>query len=88
MRAVLPLHPLVVDQADVGFVDQRRGLEAVIGSLAPHIPVGEPAEFGVHDGCQRVECAVVAVAPCTEKGTDVALNRLISPAVAIHCAEL
>jgi hypothetical protein len=31
---------------------------------------------------------VVAVTPCTEKGTDVALNRLISPAVAIHCAEL
>ena len=63
VRSILPLHPLVVDQADVGLVDQRGGLEAVVGSLAPHVPVGEPAEFGVHDGRQRVERAVVAVAP-------------------------
>ena len=75
MRPILPLHPLVVDQADVGLVDQRRGLEAVISSLAPHVPVGEPTEFGVHDGRQRVERALVAVAPGAEQGTDVAMKR-------------
>jgi hypothetical protein len=36
--------------------------------------VGEPTEFGVHDGRQRVERALVAVAPGAKQGTDVALT--------------
>jgi hypothetical protein len=63
-------------------------LEAVVGSLAPHVPVGEPAELGVHDGRQRVERAVIAAAPRAEKRTDVVPNRFICASAAIHRAEL
>jgi hypothetical protein len=46
----------------------------VIGSLVPHVAVGDPTEFSVDDGRQRVERAVVAVAPGAEQGTDVAMK--------------
>jgi hypothetical protein len=63
-------------------------LEAVVGPFAPHVPVGEAAELGVHDRRQRVERAVVAAAPRTEKRTDVAKNRFIPSSAAAHGAEL
>ena len=37
MRAILPLHPLIIHQAHVGFIDQGRRLEAVAGPLTFHI---------------------------------------------------
>lgn len=43
-----------------------------MGSLAPHVSVGEPAKLGVHDGRQRVERAVVAVAPVSPRAVSLA----------------
>ena len=75
MGAVLPLHALVVDQPHVGFVDQRRGLQAVAGALALHVVVRQTVEFVVHDRRQPGERALVPVAPRAEQRTDVVRNR-------------
>ena len=72
MGAVLPVHALVIDQPHVGFVDQRRGLQAVAGALALHVVARQAVELVVHDRCQLGERALVPVAPRTEKRTDVA----------------
>ena len=55
MGAVLPLHALVIDQPQVGFVDQRRRLQAVAGALALHVVVRQTTEFVVHDRRQQSE---------------------------------
>ena len=88
VRSILPSHPLIVDQSDIGLIDQRGGLKAVVGSLAPHVAMGKPAELGVHDGRQRVERAMIAVAPRTQKRTDVPTARFTFASAAAHRAEL
>jgi hypothetical protein len=63
MRAILPLHPGVIHQPQVGFIDQSARLEAVARPLTPHVPMGETVELCVHDGRQLVERPLVSVAP-------------------------
>ena len=67
MGAVLPLHALVVDQPHVGFVDQRRRLQAVAGALALHVVVRQAVELVVDDRRQPGERALVPVAPRAEQ---------------------
>src|SRR5262245_57811199 len=68
---VLPLHVFVVDEPHVGFIDQRRRLQAVAGPLALQVVVRQTMELVVHNRGQPIERALVAVGPCTEQGTDV-----------------
>ena len=75
MGAILPLHALVIDQPHVGFVDQRRRLQAVAGALAPHVVVRQATEFVVDDRRQEGERTLISVAPRAEKRADVARNR-------------
>ena len=75
--AVLPVHALVIDQPHVGFVDQRRRLQAVAGALAVSCTARQAAELVVHDRGQLGERALVPVAPRTEKRADLA--RTVSP---------
>jgi hypothetical protein len=42
VRAVLPAHAARVAQAQVSFVDERRGLEGVAGAFAGHVAMGQP----------------------------------------------
>jgi hypothetical protein len=42
MKAVLPGGLIRAVQVQVGFVDERRCAEGVIGSLAPQVPVCQP----------------------------------------------
>jgi hypothetical protein len=49
MRAVLPLHAIVIDQPHISFVDQCSCLEAVTGPLAPHVAPCKRVEFVVND---------------------------------------
>ena len=74
--AILPLHARVVDQAQVRFVDEGRGLEAVPGALAPHVAAGEAVELGVHDGGQLGEGALVPFGPRAQQRTDVVRERV------------
>ena len=59
MRAVLPVHALVIDQPHVGFVDERRCLKAVAGALAFHVAARQAAELLVHNRRQLGERALV-----------------------------
>jgi hypothetical protein len=75
MSPVLPLHAFVVDQPHVGFIDQRRRLQAVAGPLALQIVVRQTVELVVHNRGQPSEGALVAVGPGTEQCTDVVGKR-------------
>src|ERR1019366_5440915 len=60
MGAILPLHALVIHQAQVGFIDQGRGLEAMAGALMSHVAARQAVEFVVNDGGQPAEGALVS----------------------------
>jgi hypothetical protein len=47
MRAAVPVN-VVADETDVCFVDQRSGLEGVVGPLATHIGFGEAVKLGIN----------------------------------------
>ena len=49
MAAVFPAGGRLVGQAQVGFVDECRWLERVIGPLVPQRRGGEPAQFVVDE---------------------------------------
>jgi hypothetical protein len=40
VSAVLPAHLGSINEPQVGFMDQRRGLQCVIRSLSSHVPLG------------------------------------------------
>src|SRR5688572_13086606 len=86
MGAVLPVNALVIDQPQVGFVDQGRGLQAVAGALAPHVVVRQTTEFVVDDRHQEGERTLISVAPRSEKRADVAWNWFTPASVPIHRA--
>ena len=65
MGAVLPVHVRVVDQPQVGFVDQRRRLQAVAGLFALQAVVRQTVELVVDNRGQPSERALVAVGPRT-----------------------
>ena len=52
-----------IDQPDVGFVHQRRGLEAVPRSLAGHAAPGDAMELAVHERNQPLQGSLVALRP-------------------------
>ena len=64
-----------VHQAQPGFVDERGGLKEVIGALAPHVAVGDAAEFRADEGHQPVERRLVAVAPGNQEARDIPRRR-------------
>ena len=49
MGPILPLHPFVVHEAHIGFIDQSGRLEAVVRTLTAHVAVGQAAELRVDD---------------------------------------
>ena len=67
MRSVLPLDSVHVNEPDVRFVDQRRGLERVVRSLAPHVALGQGVELLVDERNELVEGRFVTVAPRQEQ---------------------
>jgi hypothetical protein len=64
---------LAVNQPDEDFVDQRRGLQRVAGTLAIHLPPREPAQLVLHERYQLVEGLSITAAPglqqCGRVGT-------------------
>ena len=67
VRAVLPADVLLVYQPEVGFVNQRGGLQCVAGALPADVLAGQPAQLPVDQRHQRVERRPVAVAPGHEQ---------------------
>ena len=67
VRAVLPLDSVHIDQTDVGFVDECRGLERVVGALASHVAPGQCVELLVDERNELVEGRFLTLAPREEQ---------------------
>ena len=61
------LHPVDVDQPQVGFVDQRGRLQGVTSPFGRHIPVGQPVQFVVDEWNQAIKCTLLAATPSQQK---------------------
>jgi len=72
VQRVAPLHPALIDQSHEGFVNERRGLEGMTGTLVTQIACGKPVEFLVNERCELVERGLIAVAPLDQQPRDVA----------------
>src|SRR5271165_5950931 len=88
VRAILPLHALVIHQAHVSLIDQGRGLQHVSGTLALHVVACQAVKFLINDGGQPFERALVSVAPGAEQLAYVAPSRLASLGHPRHSYEL
>jgi hypothetical protein len=71
MGPVLPLHPLVIHQTYIGFIDQSGRLDAVVLALSSHVAVRQAVKFRIDDRRQLVEGELVSVAPGAEQLTDI-----------------
>jgi hypothetical protein len=74
MRAVLPLDPTLIDETQVGFVDERRDLQGVCAILATHRPRGLPVQLVVNTTQQTLADLFVPIPPREEQLGDVALG--------------
>ncbi len=71
MCPVLPIDPLLVDEAQIRFVDEGGRLQAVAGPLATELTPGNAAQLGVDERQQLIESTVIPVSPIVEQGRDV-----------------
>ncbi len=55
LRAVLPVYGLLVDEPEIRFVHESRGLQCVIGAFSIQILLRKAPQFVVNDGHQFVE---------------------------------
>jgi hypothetical protein len=83
MGAILPLHALIVDEAHVRLIHQRRRLQAMTGTLAPHVAARQPVELVIHDRGQPFERTRVSVASRAEQLAHLVLGR--PPDFAVLC---
>ena len=63
MRAVLPRNIFGIDQPQVGFIDERRRLKAVPGTLSCHAPSRDLVKLPLYERNQSVEGGRVALTP-------------------------
>src|SRR5215207_6612199 len=70
VRAVLPVHALLVDEPEVRLVDERRRLERVPRVLAPHEVARDAVQLSLDEREEAFERRPVAVAPCDEQPRD------------------
>jgi hypothetical protein len=67
VRAVLPLNAALVDESEVGFVDEGRRLERVVDTLGSKVAIRHPLELSVDGVDELVERLLVPIAPAFEK---------------------
>src|SRR6266536_6583039 len=63
----LPDRFRIIDQPQVGFVENGGGLQGVAGALSAHVMVGEPVQFGLHQREQLLQRSLVSDAPVAEQ---------------------
>jgi len=59
----LPDRLRIIDQSQVGFVENGGGLQSVARAFPAHVMMGAPVQFGLHQWEQLLQRAVVSVAP-------------------------
>src|SRR6476469_1493056 len=57
----------VIDQPQVGFIENRGRLQRVAGPLPAHVMVSEPVQLRMHQRKQLLQRSVVSVAPLAEQ---------------------
>lgn len=75
LRAVLPRRARLVNQFQVGFVDERGRLQSMIRVFALHKPMRDAPEFLLDDWKKPFERMLVAVRPSREQFGDVRFVR-------------
>src|SRR6266496_2112746 len=63
----LPDRLRIIDQPQVGFVENGGGLQGVAGALPAHVVVSEPVQFGLHQREQLLQRSLVSAAPVAEQ---------------------
>src|SRR5213592_833105 len=63
----LPDRLRIIDQPQIGFVENGGGLQGVAGALPAHVMVGEPMQFGLHQREQLLQRSLVSAAPVAEQ---------------------
>ena len=67
VRAILPLDPADINQAEIGLVHECRGLEHVTGALTCHVALGNPPELVVHERQQFLHRLFASTPPLEEE---------------------
>jgi hypothetical protein len=66
-----PIDLPLIDESQVGFVDERRRLKRVPGPLATQLSPGDAAQLGIYEWQQLVEGTVIPPTPLVEQRRDV-----------------
>ena len=66
MSPVVPCDGFRIDQSQVRLVDERCGLQAVIGTLASDVALGDSMQFCVDERNQPLEGLLVALRPLSQ----------------------
>src|SRR5881409_22674 len=66
----LPDRLRIIDQPQIGFVENGGGLQGVSGALPAHVMVSEPVQFGLHQREQLLQRSLVSAAPVAEQMGD------------------
>src|SRR5262245_12994265 len=67
VRAVLPGHFFLINQPDVSFVCEGRGLEDWIATFPPQMPSGELPQLIINKRSQSLQCVRISFTPVPEK---------------------
>ena len=66
MPPVIPCDGFRINQSKIRLVDERRGLQAVIGALAADVALGDSMQFCVDERNQPLEGLLVALRPLSQ----------------------
>lgn len=80
VRAIRPVHILLINQPDIGFIYQGSSLKCVVFSLAAHVTAGEAMELVVHQRVQLVQSGLVPFTPLSEQ-----FSNLMSGLTLLQC---
>ena len=75
MRAVVPRHVFGINEPQIRFVDQRRGLKAMPSTLSCHASSRELVKLPLYERNQSVEGGCVALTPFQQQSGS--LRRLV-----------
>ena len=69
--AVLPADVLLIHHPEVGFMDQGRALESMVGALTAEITLGHAAQLAIDKRHQPLQRLAIAVTPVFKQLSDV-----------------
>lgn len=74
--AILPVYAVLLDQTDVGLVDERRSLECVIGAFTHKVRFGQCPKLIVHEGHETADGRVAAATHLLEDSSYINVLRI------------